>query len=231
MTPLPSTLTLSLSRLALYALAGVSLFLLWPRASNDAELREAQRLGEKAARSAIYHRQMATAAVDSLVAQKYRTDAVIKLANSRISAVSRTAFDSLPVSGAVSLQGTTLPIMGDPQPTDTLVPLRLARLKVREVADTANAVIASIEQAVMGERGRAANAIRHLEATILAQDTVIQSLTRQFKKSKVGVFTRAARGVEAAVVGATCSGLGWIAFGPPGLLLGLPCAALDGIRK
>jgi hypothetical protein len=208
-----------------YALIIAALALLfWPRDSSDASDISAEN-GVKAARSAIYHRQMAAEAVTQLVAARLQTERALVRAVARVDSAGARAvrFD-----GPVVLDSTPRIVVGGPVPGDTLVPLRLARERIDMVVTEARFAIASLDEAMQVERARADSAIGHLQRAVAAQDTVIASLRRPWYK-------RAVSGVEHAGTGAACAAAGFILGGPwavpVSITSGVVCAAISGVKR
>lgn len=161
-------------------------------------------------------------------AERLRALEAASAATARAVAHARTRLRPPPIvpDSVVADTGVRI-VVGPVLPTDTLIPLRLAREKLQEFADSASAWVAGIDAAITLERGRASLAILSLQRTIAIQDTVIAELRKQ-----PSWYRRASRGVEAMVVGVACGGAGYVLGGPlGGIGAGLACAALDGLRR
>lgn len=216
-------------RVAAYAvLALVAAWLFWPR-DRDTAGDQARENGYRAARSAIYHRQLAAVAMDSLVSARLATDRVVRDSRTTLRNLRTVRFDTLPVT--VDTQPSRV-IVGPHTPTDTLVALPLVRAQMQMLVDTAQYVISSIEALVQIERGRASLAIQHLERTIVAQDTVIASLKVVLKAKSPPWYRRGPAGVVHAVAGGSCAGAGWLLGGPlAGVGAGLTCSFVAGVFR
>lgn len=212
-------------------LALVILALAWPP-SIDPAIARAEETGYRAARSAIYHRQLAEVALDSLVSARLATNRTAEASRRRVDSAGAAAsrFEGLPVLPPGS--GSSLPVLGDVFPTDSLVAVRIARQRVQMVIDTANAAITSLQMAMELERGRASVAIQQFQATIVAQDTVIESYKVRLAAARKPWYVRAARGVEHGAAAAACGGAGYVLGGPlVGIGTGVACAAIAGVTR
>lgn len=218
---------MTLKQTALAFLVIVGAFLLWPR-SDDTDLRRAEENGYRAARKAQMHRTLAAVALARRDSAIRSTDARFAAARARLNAFRFVPVESL----TVQIDSNPRPIVGPFADGDTLISLRLARLKVIEVVNTADSLITGLQAVVMLERGRSSLAIQHLEATIANQDTVIRSLSAQLKAKHRPWYRRAASGVEHAVTGALCGAAGYVLAGPVGGIgSAVVCAAVSGVRR
>lgn len=223
--PLPPWL--SLPRLAMAGLCVVVGVLLWPK--SDHPPNPAIENGYRVARRLPSLRRETAERLRAWEAETLATNAKLADANRRLLRVrADTSWLALPVA----VDSSPRVVMGGPLPSDTLIPLRLARGKVQEIADSANVIIGSLVGAIEIERGRASLAIQSLQRTVAAQDTIISGLRSELGRARKPWYVRAARGVEAFAVGSACGGLGYIAFGPLGALgAAVGCAAVDGIVR
>lgn len=184
--------------------------------------------GIRAAKSAIRHRQLATAALAGRDSAIRDTDAAFRLARARLREFRFAPVESL----TVQMDSSPRPIVGSVIEGDTLISLRLARIKVVEIVATADSLITGLQAVVMVERGRSSLAIQHLEATIAAQDTVIAGLKAEIRAKTKPWYRRAVSGVVHATAAATCGTAGYVLGGPVGGIgSAVTCAALAGIFR
>lgn len=229
MIPRPSWLTIP--RLALAGLVAVLLILAAPAfRRTDPDVALAERNGYIAARSAIRHRQLATVALARLDTAKSRTDAGFRSAADRLKQTEAAFMAAL--TGPVVIDSEPHPILGPHLETDTLMALPQVRLEIGAVLDTARLIIDNLQGMMMIERGRASLAISHLEAAIIAQDTVILGLRATIQKNQKSVWRRASGGVITSIVAVSCGGAGYLIAGPiAGIGAGALCAAAAGVFR
>ncbi len=224
--PLPPWLTLT--RLAMAGLCVVVGVLLWPK--SDHLPNPAIENGYRVARRLPSLRRETAERMRAYEAAQLTTNDKLAEARRRLSALRA----SVPTFVALPVEADTVPrlVMGNPQPGDTLIPLRLARAKLQEVVDSADAMLSNIAASLTLERGRVSLVMQSYQRTIAAQDTVIAGLRAEVERRSRPWYVRAVRGVEALGVGAACGGLGYIAFGPLGALgSAVACAAIDGVVR
>lgn len=224
--PLPPWLTLP--RLAMAGLCVVVGVLLWPK--SDHLPNPAIENGYRVARRLPSLRRETAERMRAYEAAQLTTNDKLAEARRRLSALRA----SVPTFVALPVEADTVPrlVMGNPQPGDTLIPLRLARAKLQEVVDSADAMLSNIAASLTLERGRVSLVMQSYQRTIAAQDTVIAGLRAEVERRSRPWYVRAVRGVEALGVGAACGGLGYIAFGPLGALgSAVACAAIDGVVR
>ena len=228
--PRPSWLTLP--RLALAGIFVIIAVVVWPKSGHPPDpavengYRVARRLPslrrETAERLRAYERAQLTTN-DKLRESRRRLGAVTTAIGNSFEAVPAVPLRSLPDSVVV---------VGHPQAGDTLVLLPIARAKLHELADSANAMMGTLIGAVEIERGRVSLVMQSYQMTIAAQDTVIAGLRAELQRKGRPWYIRASRGVEALGVGAACGGLGYLGFGPLGALgAAVACAAIDGVVR
>ena len=207
--PMPLPTWLDAPRLLLGVGAFVLLWAWWP---ESRQLDPAIENGVRAAKAAIVYRKAALAAQVAYVAATKQTDSVRRAARERVT--------FLPViRDTVTALVEGHPVLGPHTESDTLMALPLVRARLMELRDTAVAAIASLDAAMMVERGRASLAIQNLQALVAAQDTVILGLKAQVAQ-RPNVLQRAVRGVTHAAAG--------VAGGAVGYVLGGPIAGLGG---
>jgi len=218
--------------LAFLGLFVVMALLLWPDSSHEptpAELagyRVAKRLPSLRRENAETLRELegAKQATDLQYAQSRHTIAVLSrdILDFRIS-------DSSVVTTA-TLVGDT-PVLGPVIAGDTLIPLRVIRLRVEEFTLQIQREVSDIQGALMIERGRASFAILSLQATMAAQDTIISGLRSELGRKVKPWYTRASKGVVAMGAGVACGSATYVILGPVGAIGGaVLCSAIAGIR-
>lgn len=227
--PLPAWFTKA--RLALAALCVIVSILVWPKSDHSPD--PAVENGYRVAKRLPSLRRETAERMRAYEAETLRTNAVAGQARHRLQAVTTAIGNSFGAVPAVPLRSLpdSVVVVGHPQVGDTLVLLPIARAKLQELADSANAMMGNLIGAVEIERGRVALVMQSYQRTIAAQDTVIAGLQAELRK-RPPFWLRGLRGVEALGVGAACGGLGYIAFGPLGALgAAVACAAIDGVVR
>ena len=212
---------ITVPRLLLVAGALVFTALVWPESGQSDPMQDA---GVRAAKAALRYRKAAEADKRELAEARKRIDSAFSYTRRQIMSMALARrIDTVPV---VLVDGH--PIMGPHAETDTLMALPYVRGLLAELRDTALVGLASVEETMQVERGRASLAIQHLEATVANQDTVIAAL----KAARVPWPTRAIRGVEHLGAGVGLGAVGYVIGGPlaglGGAILG---AAIGGVFR
>jgi hypothetical protein len=200
-------------------------------ADRTAEIRAAQELGYRASRRAAFRRNLARVAAESLHAAKARSDSTYAHETARLRRVAASALSGL----EAHIDSTPRVIVGPASVSDSLVALPVARAALQALADSSLAAMERMRAAALQERGRASLVILNLEATVAAQDTVIQAKTAELaavRKERPNLFRRAAGGVTHLLAGGACGAVGYIAAGPMiGAGAAVACSAIAGIVR
>jgi len=220
-------------RLAIAGLCLVLAWLLWPRQAPDTTVEDN---GYRVAKRLPTLRRQNAEALRALEAARAATDAQYR---KTVTHIQRQAESVMRFEGLARVDTATdvrlshikgaVKVYAD---GDTLIPLRVVREHVTGLLDTVMQDVANLHAAVMIERGRASLANQNLQATIAAQDTVIQGLRSLVKRTNKPWYKRAIRGVEDAAAGVICGSLGYVVGGPlPAVGFGVACAAISGVRR
>lgn len=213
-------------RAAIALLVLVAVWLVWPPPVDEA-LARAEANGYRAARRAAVHRNLAAVALARRDSAIRATDTSLRRLRARLAAPT-----VLPPTDTVWLDSLPRPVVGEVTPTDTLIAIRLVRLRWNAFVDTLNADLATLEAAVTLERGRSSLVIQHLQAALAAQDTVVAALRAQVQQARRPWYRRVRGGVEHWVAGMACGSAGYVLAGPVGGLgAGLVCAGLAGVVR
>lgn len=207
--PLPLPAWLDAPRLLLVAGGVVVLWAWWPESRQPDPAIEN---GVRAAKAAIVYRKTADRMLIAYDLSKKQTDSVRRAARNRLETFDVAAAQTITRGQPVVLVDGH-PILGPHAESDTLMALPLVRARLMELRDTAVAAIASLDAAMMVERGRASLAIQNLQALVAAQDTVISGL-RASLNQRPNVFQRAVRGVTHMAAGVAGGAVGWTLGGP-----------------
>lgn len=221
--------------LPLYLLALVIALLAIDRCYNRtagehaAQVARLEDVAYRATRNAAAARREAAERLREYEAAQRQTDAALAAARRRIQ--SAATFQPMPVA----VDSAPHIVMGHPVPTDTLIPLSLARQKVGELADSANTIIGTLASVIEVERGRASLAIQSFQRTIAAQDTALaakDSVIRVLRASRPGWLHRLVGGLESAAGGGLCALLAYPVAGPLGAAgIGVACGGIVAIIR
>ena len=204
--------------------------------ADAAALAKAEAAAYKASVAVNLRRNQANAALDSLAKVRLRTDQTFPAARHTVTQTGASAITTLSTGVGAFVDGNSHPIVGGiPAPTDSLLPLPLARVQIGLVVDSANAAISRVETAMLRERRQAQAAIDRLEATITAQDSLTAALRAEVvavKAMRPPWYRRAVTGVVGLTIGTSCGAAGWV-FGGPVAAIGsaVVCSAVAGIVR
>jgi len=211
----------------------VMCLVLWPKSDHspspaeEAGYRVAKRLPSLRRENAQTLRDLEAAkqATDLQYAQSRQTIGVLGARIQNFDSIAGSVYTTATVD---SLQ---IPTLGPTFQGDTLIPLRVVRQRIAVFLDTLNVELATLQGAVMIERGRASLAITSLQATIAAQDTVITGLRSELGRTRKPWYIRARGGVVAMGAGVGCGTATYFLAGPLGAVGGaILCSAIAGVR-
>lgn len=227
--PIPRWITPK--RLALASLFAVMALLFWPDSAHAPSA--AEEAGYRVAKRLPSLRRQNAETLRALEAAKLATDAQLSKSKLRISTAAARIQNLVDSASSVSVDTVTnTATLGPVFPNDTLIPVRVVRVKVAEFMDALGSEIATLEGAVMMERGRASLAIQSLQATIAAQDTIITGLRAELTRKVPPWYKRASKGVVAMGAGVGCGAATYVLLGPAGGIGGaVLCSAIAGVRR
>ena len=230
---LPSSI--SPKSLAFAGLFVVMALLLWPDSSHEPSLAEIA--GHRVAKRLPSLRRENAERLRELEAAKQATDLQLGQSRKTIAVLSRDILDfsnptdsTSSVSTTATLVGDT-PVLGPVIAGDTLIPLRVIRLRVEEFTLQIQRELSDIQAVLMIERGRAALAIASHQNVIMSQDTIITGLRSELGRKVKPWYKRASRGVVAMGAGVGCGSATYVLAGPLAAVGGaVLCSAIAGVR-